>query len=82
MHKYKVKEYLPKGDMRGTHSFYVEAAPFQTLNNAEMAKKVEARTGFRCGVVGHPLACVGTGGHQLLQERCYGYPQGWHQARR
>ena len=47
MHKYKVKEYLPKGDMRGTHSFYVEATPFQTLNNAEMAKKVEARTGFK-----------------------------------
>lgn len=47
MHKYKVKEYLPKGEMRGTHSFYVEAAPFQTLTNAEMAKKIEARTGFK-----------------------------------
>lgn len=47
MHKYSVKEFTPKGSQPGVHSFYVEAAPFQTLTNAEMAKKVEARTGFK-----------------------------------
>ena len=47
MHKYKVKEFTPKSNQPGTHSFYVEAAPFQTLTNAEMAKKIEARTGFK-----------------------------------
>lgn len=47
MHKYSVKEFTPKGAQPGVHSFYVEAVPFQTLTNTEMAKKVEARTGFK-----------------------------------
>ena len=47
MHKYSVKEFTPKGSQPGVHSFYVEAVPFQTLTNAEMAKKVESRTGFK-----------------------------------
>ena len=47
MHRYSVKEFTPKGSQPGVHSFYVEAVPFQTLTNAEMAKKVESRTGFK-----------------------------------
>ena len=47
MHKYSVKEFTPKGAQPGVHSFYVEAMSFQTLTNMEMAKKVEARTGFK-----------------------------------
>lgn len=47
MHQYKVKEFTPQSNQSGTHSFYVEAAPFQTLSNAQMAQKIEARTGFK-----------------------------------
>lgn len=47
MHQYCVKEYSPKGEQRGTHSFYVEAKPFQTLSNGDMAKKIEARSGYK-----------------------------------
>lgn len=47
MHQYKVREFTPQAGQPGTHSFFVEAKPFQTLTNAEMAKKIEARTGFK-----------------------------------
>lgn len=47
MHQYKVKEFTPKSGQTGTHSFYVEAKPFQTLSNAQMAAKIEARSGFK-----------------------------------
>lgn len=47
MHQYKVKEFTPKSGQTGTHSFYVEAKPFQTLSNSQMAAKIEARSGFK-----------------------------------
>lgn len=47
MHQYQVKEFTPKSNQPGTHSFYVEARPFQTLTNADMAKKIELRTGMK-----------------------------------
>ena len=33
MHNYQFKEFTPKSGQNGTHSFHVEAKPFQTLDN-------------------------------------------------
>ena len=46
--KYRVKEFVPTGQQSlGTHSFYAEAVISNEIDNAELAKKIAARTGFK-----------------------------------
>jgi len=46
--KYRVKEYIPKGQQSlGTHSFYAEVIINNEIDNAELARKIAARTGFK-----------------------------------
>ena len=46
--KYRVKEFVPTGQQSlGNHSFYVEAVINNEIDNAELASKIAARTGFK-----------------------------------
>ena len=46
--KYRVREFTPTGQQSlGTHSFYAEAVINNEIENAELAKKIAARTGFK-----------------------------------
>lgn len=46
--KYRVREFNPTPNMTGrTHSFYAEAVINNDIDNAELAKKIAARTGFK-----------------------------------
>ena len=41
--KYRVKEYTPKPNQNGTHSWYAEAVVDNVIDNKALAKKIEAR---------------------------------------
>ena len=41
--KYRVKEFTPKPNQQGVHSFYAEAVVDNVIDNKALAKKIEAR---------------------------------------
>ena len=45
--KYRVREYNPSPNQGGTHSFFAEAVIDNEITNAELAKKIAARTGTK-----------------------------------
>ena len=45
--KYRVREYNPKTDNQGSHSFFAEVVISNDINNAELSRKIAARTGFK-----------------------------------
>ena len=46
--KYRVKEFVPKGQQSlGSHSWYAEVVINNDVDNAELARKIAARTGFK-----------------------------------
>ena len=46
--KYRVREFFPTGQQSlGSHSFYAESVISNEIDNAELAKKIAARTGFK-----------------------------------
>lgn len=45
--KYRVREYIPKTSGQGTHSWFAEVVINNDVENAELAKKIAARTGFK-----------------------------------
>ena len=45
--KYRVREYTPKTQGQGTHSWFAEAVISNDIDNAELAAKIAARTGFK-----------------------------------
>jgi len=45
--KYRVREFIPNAQMVGSHSFYAEVVISNDIDNAELAKKIAARTGFK-----------------------------------
>ena len=45
--KYRVREYIPKENMPGAHSFYAEAVINTDITSVELAKKIAARTGIK-----------------------------------
>lgn len=46
--KYRVREFVPKGQQAlGTHSWFAEVVINNDVDNAELARKIAARTGFK-----------------------------------
>lgn len=45
--KYRVREFIPNAQMVGSHSIYAEVVINNEIDNAELAKKIAARTGFK-----------------------------------
>lgn len=45
--KYRVREYTPKTQNQGTHSWFAEVVINNEIENAELAQKIAARTGFK-----------------------------------
>ena len=45
--KYRVREYLAKGPNIFGHSYYAESVIDNEIDNAELARKIAARTGFK-----------------------------------
>ena len=45
--KYRVREYTPKTQGQGSHSWFAEAVINNDIDNAELAAKIAARTGFK-----------------------------------
>ena len=45
--KYRIREYLPKTNNQGSHSFFAEVVINNEINNPELASKIAARTGFK-----------------------------------
>lgn len=46
--KYRVREFVPKGQQSlGTHSWFAEVVINNDVDNAELARKIAARTGFK-----------------------------------
>lgn len=45
--KYRVREYNPKENNLGTHSWFAEVVISNDIDNAELARKIAARTGFK-----------------------------------
>ena len=45
--KYRVREYAPTGNQPGNHSFFAEVVVNNEIDNAELARKIAARTGFK-----------------------------------
>lgn len=46
--KYRVREFVPKGQQSlGSHSWFAEVVINNDVDNAELAKKIAARTGFK-----------------------------------
>ena len=41
--KYRVREYTPKPNQNGSHSFFAEAVVDNVITNKELARKIEAR---------------------------------------
>ena len=41
--KYRVREFTPKGNQSGAHSFFAEAVVDNIIDNKAIAKKIEAR---------------------------------------
>lgn len=45
--KYRVREYTPAQTQPGSHSFFAEVVVNNEIDNAELARKIAARTGFK-----------------------------------
>lgn len=45
--KFRAREFTPKANQAGVHSFYAEAVVDNTIDNQNLADKIEARTGFK-----------------------------------
>ena len=45
--KYRIREFKPTGNQMGSHAFYAEAVITNEIDNAELADKIAARTGFK-----------------------------------
>ena len=45
--KYRVREYNPKTENQGTHSWFAEVVITNDVDNSELAQKIAARTGFK-----------------------------------
>ena len=45
--KYRVREYTPNENQQGSHSFFAETVINNRIDNAELARKIAARTGFK-----------------------------------
>ena len=45
--KYRVREFTPKANQAGSHSFFAEVVVNNELDNNELAKRIAARTGFK-----------------------------------
>ena len=45
--KYRVREYTPKTEGQGSHSWFAEVVINNDIDNDELAKKIAARTGFK-----------------------------------
>ena len=45
--KYRVREYTPKTENQGSHSWFAEAVIDNDITNVELAKRIAARTGFK-----------------------------------
>ena len=45
--KYRVREFTPKANQGGTHSFFAEAVISTDIDATELAKKIAARTGIK-----------------------------------
>ena len=45
--KYRIRERQPQAGQLGTHSFFAEAVIDNEISNRDLARKVEARTGFK-----------------------------------
>ena len=45
--KYRVREYIPKTENQGSHSWFAEVVINNDVDNAELARKIAARTGFK-----------------------------------
>ena len=56
--KYRVREHVPTGNMIGNHSFYAECVINNEVDNAELAKKIAARTGVKSYEVAMVVAAI------------------------
>lgn len=45
--KYRVREYTPKTQSQGSHSWFAEAVISNDIDNTELGAKIAARTGFK-----------------------------------
>ena len=45
--KYRVREFTPKANQGGTHSFFAEAVISTDIDATELARKIAARTGIK-----------------------------------
>lgn len=45
--KYRVREYNPTENQSGSHSYYAEVVINNEIDNAELAQKIAARTGYK-----------------------------------
>lgn len=45
--KYKVREFTPKANQSGSHSFFADIIINNEVDNVELAQKISARTGFK-----------------------------------
>ena len=45
--KYRVREHTPSNNQIGSHSFFAEVVINNDISNAELAKKIAARTGYK-----------------------------------
>ena len=45
--KYRVREYNPKTENQGSHSWFAEVVITNDVDNSELAQKIAARTGFK-----------------------------------
>lgn len=45
--KYRLREFNPTENMTGSHSIYAEVVINNDISNAELAKKIAARTGYK-----------------------------------
>ena len=45
--KYRVRDYNPKTETQGSHACFAEVVISNDINNAELSKKIAARTGFK-----------------------------------
>ena len=56
--KWRSREYKPSAKQGGIHSFYAEAVYAGELTNEDVARRVEARTGFKSYEVQAVIAAV------------------------
>ena len=56
--KYRVREYTPKTENQGSHSWFAEAVIDNDITNNELAKRIAARTGFKAYEVQAVIAAI------------------------